>query len=189
MVAPAASRACVAVLAAVVVAGCGGERQDANEPKGTFAVRVVDASFPTTQRIAQSARLRIAVRNAGDRAIPDLAVTVDGFTRTDQRPGLADPTRPVWIVDQGPRDGDTAYVGTWTLGRVEAGRTRTFEWRLTPVVPGRHVVKFFVAAGLDGRAKAETAGGATPTGTFAVRVSGAPSDARVDPSTGAVVAR
>src|SRR5690349_13665810 len=102
---------------ALGVIGCGGgDRQDKNEPSGTFDVRVVDATFPTTQHIADQARMRIAVRNTGQKDVPNVAVTVKGFTRRDTQPGLADPNKPVWIVDAGPKGGDTAYVGTWALG-------------------------------------------------------------------------
>lgn len=181
-------RVCIILGLTGAFAGCGGgERQDANEPDRNFDVRVVQASFPAAQKIAEGTRMRIAVRNSGDRAIPNVAVTIDGFSSASQEPGLADPNRPVWIIDQGPRGGDTAYVGTWALGRVEPGRTRTFSWQVTPVVPGRHVVKFSVAAGLNGKAKAQAAGGGRAAGRFDVEVSGKPSDSRVDPSTGAVV--
>src|SRR4051795_6805703 len=93
----------LAALVALGLAGCGGgERQDKNEPSGTFDVRVVDASFPTAQHIAARSRMRIAVRNTGSKAIPNVAVTVKGFSRRDPQQGLADPNKPVGIVDTGP---------------------------------------------------------------------------------------
>src|SRR5690242_2573057 len=53
----------VAALAATLVAGCGGgKRQDADEPSGTFKVDVVRASFPTHQRLADTAVMRVVVR-------------------------------------------------------------------------------------------------------------------------------
>jgi hypothetical protein len=175
------------VLAVLGVAGCGGgERQDANEPSGTFDVRVVNASFPKAQHIAAPARMKIAVRNTGSKAIPNVAVTVKGFTRRDTQPGLADPTKPVFIVDSGPKGGDTAYVGTWALGKLGAGSTRTFEWRVTPIQPGRYHVSYEVAAGLDGKAKARGAGGGPPSGSFNVLVSSRPPQSKVNPDTGAV---
>ena len=169
-------------LVALGVAGCGGgERQDKNEPSGTFDVRVVTAKFPTSQHIADQARLRIAVRNTGSKDVPNVAVTVHGLTRRDTQPGLADPNKPVWIVDRGPKGGDTAYVGTWALGPLGAGKTKTFEWRLTPIQPGVYKVTYEVAAGLNGKAKAVTqGGGGPPKGQFAVVISGKPRQAVVD---------
>ena len=88
---------------ALAVAGCGGgERQDANEPSGTFQVAVVRASFPTKQHLAKPERFVIAVRNTGHKTVPNVAVTVDSFAARSEQAGLADPTRAVWIVDAGP---------------------------------------------------------------------------------------
>ena len=172
---------------ALGVSGCGGgERQDKNEPSGEFDVRIVRASFPNTQHIADQSRMRIAVRNTGQKDVPNVAVTVHGFTRRDTQPGLADPNKPVWIVDRGPKGGDTAYVGTWALGPLGAGKTQTFEWRVTPIQPGLYKVRYEIAAGLNGKAKARGLGGRAPTGRFVVHVSGKPPQARVNPDTGAV---
>src|SRR3954454_22989124 len=130
-------------LMASMVAGCGGgERQDKNEPSGTFDVSVVRDSFPLSQHVARQSRMRIRVRNAGDKTIPNVAVTVKGFSAPSQQEGLSDPNRPVWIVDSGPKGGDTAYVGTWALGSLPAGRTREFVWRVTPVKSGQFDVKY-----------------------------------------------
>jgi hypothetical protein len=172
----------------LVAAGCGGgARQDANEPSGTFPVDIVKDSFPLSQHIAQQSRLRISVRNAGTKTIPNVAVTVKGLSVRDTQPGLADPNRPVWIIDSGPRGGDTAYVGTWALGSLRPHATRTFVWRLTPTKTGVYDVRYEVAAGLNGKAQARTRDGSRPTGSFTVRISGKPANARVDPRTGKVV--
>jgi len=177
----------VGALLALGMVGCGGgARQDKNEPSGTFDVRVVRATFPTAQHIAGQTRLRIAVRNTGNQTVPNVAVTVHGFTRRDTQPGLADPTKPVWIVDRGPKGGDTAYVGTWALGELAPKQTRVFEWRVTPIQPGVYKVSYEIAAGLNGKAKARAAGGGIPQGRFTIRVSGKPPQARVNPATGAV---
>jgi hypothetical protein len=175
-------------LVALLLAGCGGgQRQDAKEPKGTFDVDVVKDSFPLEQHIAKQSRLRIAVRNTGDKTIPNVAVTVKGLSTRDSQPGLADPNRSIFIIDAGPRGGDTAYVGTWALGALRPGATRTFEWRVTPTKSGVYDVRYEVAAGLNGKAKARTSSGQKPRGSFTIRVSGQPADARVDPKTGRVV--
>jgi hypothetical protein len=174
--------------ALAVLAGCGGgERQDADEPRGTWRVAVVEARFPERQRLAQTERMTIRVRNEDDRTIPNLAVTVDGLTARATQAGLSDPNRPVWIVDRPPTGGTTAYRETWALGPVPPGGEREFSWQVTPVQAGDREVSFRVAAGLDGRAVARTEGGDVPGGRFDVRIDGEPADSRVDPRTGEVV--
>ncbi len=185
----------MALGAVAFAAGCGGggesARQDADEPSGTWKVDVVQAEFPSSQRLAQQETMRIRVRNADTRTVPNLAVTVKGFARRSDQAGLADPTRPVWILDDGPRGGTTAYTNTWALGRLAPGRTKTFEWRATPVVPSRggrpFRLEWRVAAGLDGKAKARLTDGGAPKGTFSVQVESSPSQSRVDPGSGEVV--
>jgi hypothetical protein len=177
-----------ATVAALAVAGCGGgTRQDADEPSGTFQVDVVRASFPTKQRLAEPERFVIAVRNSGTKAVPNVAVTVSSFSTRSDQAGLADPERAVWIIDDGPRGGDTAYTNTWALGRLAPGQTKRFVWRVTAVQPGTHTVKWQVAAGLNGKAKATLAGNRAPEGSFTVDVSSRPAQTRVDPQTGRVV--
>ena len=88
-------------IVALVVAGCGGgERQDKNEPSGTFPMNVVNADFPKSQSLAKQVPMTISVKNTGTKEIPNLAVTVDSFSTRSQEQGLADPERPVWIVDK-----------------------------------------------------------------------------------------
>jgi len=177
-----------AAAAALILSGCGGgARQDASEPSGTFRVAVVDASFPAKQRLATPQRLVIAVKNTGKRTMPDVAVTVDSFDAPSARTDLADAQRPVWVVDDGPAGGTTAYTNTWALGSLRPGQIRRFTWQVTAVQPGTHTVKWQVAAGLNGKAKATLAGNRAPAGSFTVDVSEQPAASRVDPKTGAVV--
>ncbi len=191
--------------ASVALAACGGSQtQASSEPRGRFPVSVDTASFPASQKLAQKAHLVIAVRNAGHRAIPDVAVTIcnvtcaypapsgegtsaSAFGATISQPYLASASRPVWIVDAAPgpcryscRNGGagaavTAYSNTWALGRLAPGHTARFDWAVTAVKAGHHVIAWQVAAGLNGRARAVLAGGGgSPHGTFTVTVRSAP---------------
>ena len=180
-------------LAAVAVVGCGGERQDADEPEGNFKVDVVKASFPEKQKLAKTSDLVITVKNAGDRAIPNIAVTVNGFDRRVDDPTLADPSRPVFVVngrkanigglpeskDAAPDGCETAYVDTWACGRLAPGRGHTFRWTVTAVEAGPYKLRYEVAAGLNGKAKAVDASGNRPSGQFAGTISDAAPNVRV----------
>ena len=203
------------MLAALGLAGCGGgARHDANEPSGNFPVAVSTAMFPASQRLAEHTHLVLAVRNAGSETIPNIAVTIcnvtcrypappgegtdaAAFAQVLRMPGLANPSRPVWIVDRPPgecnagcRPGSTgsgspggavtAYSNTWALGALAPGQTARFDWAVTPVAPGRHVVAWEVAAGLNGKARAVTSSGALPHGTFTVTVHTAPAQTYVN---------
>jgi hypothetical protein len=184
-----------ALVCLIAVAGCGGgQRQDENEPEGDFAVEVVDASFPKEQKLAQSSKLVITVRNAGSEEIPNVAITVTGLNFRATEPGLADPERPRFVVNGVPREiggfpeakdatplgCDTAYVNTWGCGRLKPGKERTFEWKVTAVKAGPYKVSWRVAAGLNGKAKAVAAsGGPAPSGSFTGSVSRAAPKVRV----------
>jgi hypothetical protein len=177
-----------AALVVLGTAACGeGAKQGADEPSGTYRVAIVRSSFPRRQHVAAPTRLVIAVRNTGDKTVPDVAVTVDAFAARSERTDLADPERPVWIVDAPPEGSTTAYTNTYALGPLAAGATKRFVWRLTPVQPGTHRLQYRVAAGLTGRAKAVLAGDRAPERAITVRIASRPASARVDPDTGAVV--
>lgn len=184
----AAIAACLTSVA-LGLSGCGGgERQDADEPKGDFRVEVVSATFPSSQKIADRAKMVIRVRNAGTETVPNVAMTVKtrplraggapaafGQAVADDR--LADNERPVWIVDRGPVGGDTAYTNTWALGKLRPGQSKSFEWQVTAVKPGRYTIDYEAAAGLDGRARVTSR--AKASGTFKVDVGDSPTDSRV----------
>ena len=191
-----APRPILLLLAALaVLSGCAGDRQDANETEGSFRLEVADASFPARQGIAEQSTMRIRVRNPEQRTVPNVAVTVetkgakagDGVTAFGQKSDdarLADTSRPIWILDREPSGGTSAYANTWSLGPLEGGETKTFEWKLTAVEPGRYSIAYRVAPGLDG--KARLAAGGKTRGTFSVTVSDEPVPARVN-SKGEVV--
>ena len=182
--------AVVAALAATagLATGCGGgTRQDAGEPSASYRVRVVDARFPRYQGLADTVPLSITVRNTGTATIPNVAMTVDGFNYESTQPGNADPQRPVWIVNLGPVNGVTAYVNTWALGPLPAGRTATFRWLVTAALAGTHTLHYRVAAGLNGNARAVTAGDQPPEGDITARVTQRPRISKVNPKTGKVV--
>jgi hypothetical protein len=176
------------LLAALPAAACGGSRQDADEPSGEFALEVVSAQFPSAQTLSESSQLVMRVRNTGDREIPNLAVTVttDASTRGDsvsafgqslQDQTLADRNRPVWIVDQDPTGGQTAYTNTWAFGPIAAGKTKVVRWRVTAVRAGSFTVRYRVAPGLNG--KARSASGSKVTGSFRVKIDDKPVPAHV----------
>jgi hypothetical protein len=180
--------AAAGALVVLGVAACGGGvRQDAAEPSRTYRVAIVRASFPARQRLAAPARLVVEVRNTSKATMPDVAVTVDSFSARSERSDLADAQRPVWVIDRPPDGSTTAYTNTWALGPLPAGETKRFVWRVTPVQTGTHRLRFRVAAGLAGRAKAVLAGNRVPERELTVRISSRPARARVDPETGAVV--
>jgi hypothetical protein len=161
------------VCAAVVASGCGGggPRQDASEPSGNYKVQVLAAEFPAKQSLAKRSIMTITVKNIDTKTIPNVAVTVKSFDTRKSDPSLADPTRPQFVVNTGPPGGDTAYVGTSALGPLKPGEIRTFRWDVTAVVAGRYTLRYAVAAGLNGKARAVLAGGGSPSGAFSGNVS------------------
>jgi hypothetical protein len=175
---------------AMGASGCGGTTvkgapQDTDEKAGIYPVAVEEAAFPLRQKLAQSTTMRVVVRNAGDKRIPNIAVTVqcrkpvggqDGsFDRQIAAQGQADKNRPNFVVDQipgstrpasrqnlDPLERSTAYVNTYALGPLAPNRTATFEWKVTAVRAGIFHVCYRVAAGLDNKAHARAAAGSLP---------------------------
>jgi hypothetical protein len=188
------------VLAAGLVACGGDDRQDVDEPEGDFPVDVSEAKFPTKQRLAQTSDLRLAIENIGEETVPDLAVTIytgeekagGPFDVRSEQPGLADPNRPVWILeneypklltpgldpdelDDAPSAGaEAAQTNTFSFGPVAPGETKDIVWRVTAVEPGTYTVHYELAAGLHGKAKAVTADGGPVEGEFVVTITDKP---------------
>ena len=206
--------AAVAALA-VGLSACGGDkpRQDADEPAGDFPVAVTSAKFPTDQRLAETRDLRLEVENTGDEQVPDLAVTIytgdvkagGSFSVRSDQAGLADPNRPVWILENGfpklashgetaaeldaaPSAGaEAAQTDTFSFGPLGPGESKDIVWRVTPVVAGAYTVHYELAAGLNGKAKAVDADGGPVEGKFAVEISDKPPAASVDDAGNVVI--
>lgn len=188
-------------------AACGSQTQSASEPKGNFPV-AASATFPSSQRLISHTQLVVKVRNTGHKTVPNVAVTITDGTPSHPDLGtqvqafsyllnmtdVASRSRPVWVVDQapgpcqyscqngGPGGAVTAFSNTWALGSLKPGKTATFDWHLTAVHPGTWVVNWRVAAGLYGNAKAVTADGSAPRGSFTVHVTQVPPQAYVNNS-------
>jgi hypothetical protein len=188
---------------AALASGCGAARQDAHERKGTFTLKVLKATFPSSQAVARPASLELQVENAGMHTAPEVAVTLDSFYYVEHFPALAADKRPIWAIERGPGavpslpveseavsppgGGQTSYVNTWALGSLPAGRTQAFVWRVAPVKAGRYTVHYTIAAGLAGKAKAAREGGGAVQGQLTADIASAPPARHVDPATGRVV--
>ena len=182
----------LALAFAIALGGCGGggTRQDADEPSGKFPVKIVNSSFPTRQHLAQTSLLRIGVENSGQKVVPALAITISldknaiqPFSIYDKQPGLADPDRPVWVLENdypklvgetNPAGAQTANDKTFDFGPLKPGKTVDAVWKVTPVQPGVYTLDYQVDAGLEGKAKAVTSDGGPPTGSFVVKISDQP---------------
>jgi hypothetical protein len=203
--------------AGLLLTACGGGTQQyASEPGRTYTVEVQKATFPSSQTLSEHSHLVIAVRNAGTKAIPNVAVTICNVTcRYPAPPGAgtsvapfatvnrtayeANRSRQVWVVERspgvcnlgcgsGPEGGGgeggavTSDANTWALGKLNPGATKTFDWKVTAVDSGTHVVAWQVEAGLGGKPKAVLSDGSVPQGSFSVTVSGKPVQSYVDNS-------
>ena len=91
----------------------------------------------------------------------------------------ADPSTEVGpVVNEGPTGGDSAATNTWALGRLAAGETKTFIWKVTAVEPGDYTIKYRISPGLNGKAK--LASGGRTEGSFKVTIDDKPVPARVN---------
>ncbi len=121
------------------------------------------------------------------------------FSVLSPQPGLAIPSRPVWILEQGfPRLAGTepgpgppgeiaqasgataAQTNTFAFGSLEPDEIIDMVWRVTPVQSGTYTVHYRVAAGLHGNAVAVTDDGSEVEGEFIVQITDAPPQTRVN---------
>jgi hypothetical protein len=187
------------VAVAALLAACGGgSSSDADEPSGSYDVRMTEASFPALQRLGQTSLMRLGVRNTGEKALPALIVTVsiagkEGQTSSlpfgirDPQPELAQPDRPVWVLAAGyprlfgspdPGGASTSSPKTFSFGPLKPGATTDAVWKLSAVRAGKFTVLYRINAGLSGSAKAET-NGVAAGGSFVATVSAALPDTEV----------
>jgi hypothetical protein len=181
----------VALAAAVMLGGCGSSSPADDEPIGTFHVKVTEASFPTAQKLGQTALLKLGIRNTGKRAVPGMTVsfTIAGkagvnsslpFGVRDPQPELAQPERPVWVLAQSyprlhgsskPGGTSTSSPKTFAFGELKPGATTTAVWKLSAVRSGKYTLLYNVDAGIGGKAKAKTDNGVRPGGSFSTEIS------------------
>lgn len=188
------------------LASCGGDSSSSSEgtaeAAGPFEVKVVAADFPTRQLLGETSLLRIGVRNTGKETVPVLTMTVSiageegrasslPFAIRSPEPGLAQPDRPVWVLSEKypKRAGSTESAGaenasrkTFAFGPLKPGATTEAVWKLTASRTGSYRLLYEIGAGLTGEAKAETAAGVEPGGSFATRIGSAPPDTVVTDS-------
>jgi hypothetical protein len=188
--------------AAVLAAGCGAARQDANERQRNYTMKVVRASFPAKQSIARPTSLELEIENADSRTVPNVAVTLDSFYYTEKYPLLAANKRPIWAIEAGPGKvprsfvesqsvsppggAQTNYVSTWAQGPLAPGHIETFVWKVVPLKAGTYTVRYIVAAGLAGNARARLAAGGPVHGQFTAAIAPLPPSRHVNPATGRV---
>jgi hypothetical protein len=182
-----------AVAVAALLAACGSS-SNTSQPAATYRVQVVNARFPTAQRLAQTSLLQLGVRNAGAQTIPTLSVTVSiagrqgrdsslPFGIRDPQPGLTNPDRPVWVLAEHfpklagssePGGAQTANSKTFAFGPLRPGSSTEAIWKLTAVKAGHYTILYRINSGLDGVAKTQTAGGVAAGGSFVVGISSVP---------------
>jgi hypothetical protein len=180
-----------AVAVAALLGACGGgSSADSNEREGTYQVAVTSAAFPTKQVLGQTSLLKLTLKNEGKQTVPALAVTFTiagkegrdsaiAFAVRDPQPGLAMSDRPVWVLAQGypqlegagtPGGTATSNPKTFDFGPLKPGATRAAVWKLSAVRQGKYTLHYSVDAGLSGTARARTANGVAPGGTFVAAI-------------------
>jgi hypothetical protein len=194
--------ATIAVLS-LSLATCGGgssSSSDANGMAGTYRVKVLNAEFPTKQRLGETSLLQIGVRNSGRKTMPALTVTLSiageqgqasslPFGIRSPEPGLAQPDRPVWVLSEKyPKlagsdqsaGAENASRKTFVFAPLKPGEKTEAVWKLTASRTGSYRILYAIGAG--GAAKAETAAGVEPGGSFAVRITEVPPETIVTDS-------
>jgi hypothetical protein len=192
----------IVVLAFSLSACGGGSSSGSDEVAGSYPVKVVEAKFPTEQKLGETTLMKLGVRNTGERTIPALTVDVtlageEGqgstipFAIRDPQPDLAQPDRPVWVLSEhypkldgssSPGGAGTSNQKTYNLGALKPDATVEAVWQLSAVKTGSYTLAYAIDAGIGGEAKAKTAGGVAPGGSFRVRIDSTPVDKEVTDS-------
>lgn len=182
--------ALVGALLGAALAGCGGDSDDSDEKQATYEASVVSAELPRRQRLGETTQMRLKVRNDDEETIPALVVNVTlggeagagsaiPFGVRSSEPGLAQPERPVWVLEEHypkragseePGGTEGASPKSFNFGSLPAGETLDAVWKLTAVKEGRFRVLFDIDADASGKARAVSPGGGEPRGSFAVTI-------------------
>jgi hypothetical protein len=153
--------ALLAILGALVLAACGGERTDVNEPRASFTVDIPKQVFPSSQSLSEHTHLVLAVHNDSNRTIPDVAVTicnvtckfpapagegtsVSAFANALNEQSVANPSRQIWIIDKPPDPAACKGSGGYSCAGGSYGGATTADantWALGPLKPG-HTATF-----------------------------------------------
>ncbi len=172
------SLAITAALATVGLAACGDD-----EPAKTtqdVKLELVSAKFAPLQKLAKQETMRITVRNPTNEPIEqitaivspgDPAGTGSGFDTRSENPDVADPTRPIWVVEEAPKNGVTADPAVTRLGPLAAGKSLSFTWKLMPVRPGTYKLRWTIGGDLTNQVRVTDQQGDPISGTFPVRIS------------------
>jgi hypothetical protein len=196
--------AAAAAIVSLSAAACGDDDSASSDSaaaaKGRYEVKVVEAKLPTDQQLGQTTLLRLGVRNTGKKTVPSLTVRISvggeegrasslPFGIRSREPGLSQPDRPVWVLSEKyPKlDGSEESAGaenasrkTFVFGPLKADETSVAVWKLSATRTGTYRLLYTVGAG--GAAKAETANGTKPGGSFTVRIDETPPETIVTDS-------
>lgn len=185
----------------MLLAACGESSSD-KEPAGDFEVGVTAASFPTLQRLGQTSLLKLSIKNEGEKTVPNLIVSFAlagkrganswlPFGVFEPQAGLANPTRPVWVLAEHfpklagstePGGATTSDPKTFSFGALKPGASTSAVWKLSAVREGNYTLRYRVGAGLATDTKAKTSGGVAPGGTFVAEITAATPDTEVTDS-------
>ncbi len=125
-------------LCSIGVAACGGgERQDADEPEGEFPVDIVNASFASKQRLAETSDLTLSVGNTGEETIPDLAITI--WTDAEAAPGVETDSTDTATTGSETSESAGADTATEESGPTAAGSFSVISQQPDLAIPSRPV--------------------------------------------------